>query len=89
MPLVAFVDSWLSVMSSNIYYNNVYVFAYTEQRLIQINNHHEKCKYIKFSCQKFWWLKKKSYLCIRFRERTRPQAKRDNEEFEIVKERVL
>ena len=65
------------------------MFAYTEQRLIQINNHYEKCKYMKFSCQKFWWFKKKSYLCIRFRERTRPQAKRDNEEFEIVKERVL
>ena len=53
------------------------MFAYTEQRLIQINNHYEKCKYMKFSCQKFWWFKKKSYLCIRFRERTKPQAKRD------------
>ena len=52
------------------------MFAYTEQGLIQINNHHEKCKYIKFSYQKFWWFKKKSYLCIRFRERTKPQAKR-------------
>ena len=65
------------------------MFAYTEQGLIQINNRHKNCKYINFSYQKFWWFKKKSYLCIRFRERTKPQAKRDNEEFEMVKERVL
>ena len=25
----------------------------------------------------FWRFKKKSYLCIRFREQTRPQAKRE------------
>ena len=55
-----------------------------------------KCKrvlkwryFIHFFPQMFWWFKKKSYLCIRFRERTKPQAKRDNEEFEIVIERVL
>ena len=58
--------------------------------------HDVSCKYLlKYKCLftfsrwKFWWFEKKSYLCIRFRERTKPQAKRDDEEFEIVKERVL